>query len=990
MSGLTLFRPGFHVVAGQLRATSTLFYPTIASMYLEVAFALGLWLLFEPSERRPRLARAASFVALLVIGAGISATFTRAGLVGMFACLLLVGVFRVSRLSYAKAQLGTLMALAVALVAIVGLSHSPELLATRLRTEGSDAWYGARYQVPSTLRLETGRTHTVPVGLANTGRLTWDSQREPVFSMSYHWLRSSSDAVVQFEGDRTPFPRPVSPGESITLPVQVTAPGEPGNYTLAWDIAHETRAWLSTEGVASPTTAVQVVGARSAAVVTRMDRLPVATIRPSRPVLWNAALKMASRTSVVGFWPRWLSARLWTLCRVRAVGHARARQQHVSRSDDGRGAAGPGCTAVAGVRRRARSAAALPSRPSRATHAGPGDLGGLGHGRRAWPRGFISQLHHHVSDVCDGCRSRIFACVSQRRFAVWSCRSWRHLMRIAFDGTTLTPGGRVSATTPSTCCSTSRIEVEKTGDELVVVSNQPIDTAKPLPRHVRVHDRSCFPAPHRVDADAGRHACSTTLRADVAHFTNGMMPLGTGGRAVVTIHDMSLRLFPRCHPLRRLVINRPLLARCRQGRRCRRHGVAQRARDLLRFHGVPARRVSRRPRSGRAGFRADRGSSAARPHSRALRAARRFVLYVGAIEPRKNLPRLMDAFALARSPRDRRTSSCASARTAGRRAISISTSIGSGLGRVVHFTGYVPVEDLPAIYNLGEFFVFPSLYEGFGLPVVEAMACGTPVITANTSSLAEIAAGAAETVDPHDTEALAAAIVAVASDRGRQRTIFGSAACRARREFSWARTAQRDAGDLRAGRGGRVPRAQCPPPRDWSRWRWRSNPCRARRCHDAASRLGPRSGDAGVRSAGARLRRAGGRRDLPPSQAPHAPGLRAPISARSARARDRLRHRARHGVSRVARRHVRGLRSVGRDGEPHAAAPGQRRARRSRDRPAVRPAGPRARFSTRWPSRTASTASSPTSARSTASSTSPRSARWRGATSGRRDRACSA
>ena len=112
MSGLTLFRPGFHVVAGQLRATSTLIYPTIASMYLEVAFALGLWLLFEPFERRPRLARAASFVALLVIGAGISATFTRAGLVGMFACLLLVGVFRVSRLSYAKAQLGTLMALA--------------------------------------------------------------------------------------------------------------------------------------------------------------------------------------------------------------------------------------------------------------------------------------------------------------------------------------------------------------------------------------------------------------------------------------------------------------------------------------------------------------------------------------------------------------------------------------------------------------------------------------------------------------------------------------------------------------------------------------------------------------------------------------------------------------------------------------------------------------------------------------------------------------
>jgi O-Antigen ligase len=303
MSGLTLFRPGFHVVAGQLRATSTLLYPTIASMYLEVAFALGLWLLFEPATRRPRLARAGSFLALLMIGAGISATFTRAGLVGMFVCLLLVGVFRIRRLSSAKAQLGTLTALAIALAAIVVLSHSPELLATRLRTEGSDAWYGARYQVPATLRLETGRTHTIRVGLSNTGRLTWDSERDPAFTMSYHWLRSGSDAVVQFEGDRTSFPKPVQPGESITLPVHVTAPGEPGNYTLAWDIAHETRAWLSTEGVASPTTAVQVVGARSAVVVTRMDRLPAATIRPPRPVLWNAALKMASERPWLGFGP---------------------------------------------------------------------------------------------------------------------------------------------------------------------------------------------------------------------------------------------------------------------------------------------------------------------------------------------------------------------------------------------------------------------------------------------------------------------------------------------------------------------------------------------------------------------------------------------------------------------------------------------------------------------------------------------------------------
>lgn len=302
MSGLTIFRPGFHVVAGQLRATSTLFYPTITSMYLEVAFALGLWLVFDPSPRRPVLSRVGSLLSLVVIAAGITATFTRAGLVGMFVCLLLVAMFRVARLSMANAQLGTIAALAVAIVAVVGLSRSPELLATRMSTEGSDAWYGARYKVPSTLQLDTGRTHAISIGLQNTGRLTWDSQRDPAFTMSYHWLRPNG-TVVQFDGDRTPFPNPVRPGESVTLPVQITAPGEPGTYTLAWDVVHETRAWLSTEGVTSPTTDVRVTGARSSTVVTRMDRLPVATIRPARPVLWSAALEIASEHPWVGVGP---------------------------------------------------------------------------------------------------------------------------------------------------------------------------------------------------------------------------------------------------------------------------------------------------------------------------------------------------------------------------------------------------------------------------------------------------------------------------------------------------------------------------------------------------------------------------------------------------------------------------------------------------------------------------------------------------------------
>ena len=107
----------------------------------------------------------------------------------------------------------------------------------------------------------------------------------------------------------------------------------------------------------------------------------------------------------------------------------------------------------------------------------------------------------------------------------------------------------------------------------------------------------------------------------------------------------------------------------------------------------------------------------------------------------------------------------------------------------MHFTGYVPFEHLPAIYNLGDFFAFPSLYEGFGLPVVEAMACGIPVMTSNTSSLGEIAGDAAETIDPLDTEAMADAIVRLATDAELRRDRAERGLQRAR-SFSWAQTAR--------------------------------------------------------------------------------------------------------------------------------------------------------------------------------------------------------
>jgi glycosyltransferase involved in cell wall biosynthesis len=360
-------------------------------------------------------------------------------------------------------------------------------------------------------------------------------------------------------------------------------------------------------------------------------------------------------------------------------------------------------------------------------------------------------------------------------------------MRIAFDGTTLTAGRTgVGYYTEHLLQHLAR-EVETTGDELIVVSNQAIDTTEPLPRHVRVHDRLRFPL--RIgwmQLLAGR--VLEDVRADVAHFTNGMVPLGTAAARVVTIHDMSLRLFPHCHPVRRLVINRPLLglaARVADAVVTVSHSAR---RDLLRFHGLPPERVTVIHEAAGPAFRPVKDAARLSRVRTRYALPERFILYVGAIEPRKNLRRLMEAFALARAAGIPHELVCV-----GPYGWSSKDLYGFidrlDLTRSVHFTGYVPVEDLALIYNLGELFVFPSLYEGFGLPVIEAMACGVPVITTSTSSLEEIATGAAEIVSPHDTDALAHAIVTLSEDEERRRDLAERGLARAR-EFSWTRTAR--------------------------------------------------------------------------------------------------------------------------------------------------------------------------------------------------------
>lgn len=302
LKALTAFRPGFHVVGGQLRATSTLFYPTITSMFLEVAFALGLMWIASP-RLRPGHASLLAFAGLVLTGAGVIATFTRSGLITIALSLFVYGGLLYLRRRHWSGEHTRLALLAAVLVALVLLSRSPQMLVARMSVEGSQDWYGASYDVPRRLTLRPDSFNDVDVTLTNQGRIAWQSAAVPPFALSYHFLNADTEDVVVFDGLRTPFARPIEPGDGLTMKARVRAPGYPGTYLLIWDVVQEHRTWLSLEGVYPGRSIVLVEGAPVGGPLPSQGRMPSSVMRMPRSVLWPAAFAIARAHPWLGIGP---------------------------------------------------------------------------------------------------------------------------------------------------------------------------------------------------------------------------------------------------------------------------------------------------------------------------------------------------------------------------------------------------------------------------------------------------------------------------------------------------------------------------------------------------------------------------------------------------------------------------------------------------------------------------------------------------------------
>jgi glycosyltransferase involved in cell wall biosynthesis len=271
-------------------------------------------------------------------------------------------------------------------------------------------------------------------------------------------------------------------------------------------------------------------------------------------------------------------------------------------------------------------------------------------------------------------------------------------------------------------------------------------------------------------------------RPDVLFVPAHVLPLLHPVPSVVTVHDLGYHYFPEAHPARQ---RRYLAWSTRFAARGASHLLADsRATrdDLARLYGVPPGKVTVvYPGRDEALGPADPAPVRAR-----YSLPETYVLHVGTLQPRKNLLRLMDAAAALHA--EGQSLQLVLAGKPGWLAEPILARARS-LAGLVHLLDYVPDADLPGLYSGARAFAFPSLYEGFGFPVLEAIACGTPVVAANTSSLPELAGDAALLVDPTDVAALTSALRRLLLDASLRADLIARGREQVKR-FTWERAAQ--------------------------------------------------------------------------------------------------------------------------------------------------------------------------------------------------------
>lgn len=270
------------------------------------------------------------------------------------------------------------------------------------------------------------------------------------------------------------------------------------------------------------------------------------------------------------------------------------------------------------------------------------------------------------------------------------------------------------------------------------------------------------------------------------HGTNFDLPYWTKCPRVVTIHDLSLLLFPQTHEEHLVRRARRVLPQAARKATAIITPSETVRREVCEHLGVSEAKVFAVPEAARACFY-PAPSSETEPVRQRLGIEPEFILFVGTVEPRKNLLTLARAFAQIAKTRSRLQLVIAGQK--GWLSDDLMAYLDqSGLRDRVLFTGHLSDDDLRALYSSCRLFVYPSLYEGFGLPLLEAMACGAPVVTSNVGSIVETVGDAARLISLTDTDELVQAINALL-DAALERDRLSALGIEHAKKFSWQRTA---------------------------------------------------------------------------------------------------------------------------------------------------------------------------------------------------------
>lgn len=277
-------------------------------------------------------------------------------------------------------------------------------------------------------------------------------------------------------------------------------------------------------------------------------------------------------------------------------------------------------------------------------------------------------------------------------------------------------------------------------------------------------------------------------RLALFHGTNYNIPLWRRCPTVVTIHDLSLLLHAETHEehlVRRARRRLPTMTRIATHILTDSESVRA---EICAHLGVAPEKITAVPLAPRRAFRPI-AATAAQAVCQRLGVAADFILFVGTVEPRKNLLTLVRAFAELYRTTPLRPQLVIAGQKGWHTDEFFQHVAASDLKERILFTGYVPDEDLAALYSTCQVCVYPSLYEGFGLPPLEAMACGAPVITSRIPVIIETVGQAARLIAPTNVPELTAALVELLTDPA-ARTRYAAAGPRRAAAFTWERTAR--------------------------------------------------------------------------------------------------------------------------------------------------------------------------------------------------------